>query len=284
MKKTKKIISGALAAILVMCLMTVSAFAASEPSPNDAKNAAALLPALIILAVAFVIEIIEIYFLASENKRLRISAIPAFAVLALSAQTSFWIVIVLLAADILMGAYIAYLSASLYSKRSKKNAAPAPKPEPEPIPEPEPEPEPEPKPEPKPLPKMEHEQVEHVTVDEANEMMSDEEAISLEIAEADIAEGDSIHEQYSGIKKAEINIDTIGENFEAGDTVTLNSLKEKGLVSKSAGYVKVLARGELDKPLTIVAQGYSVAAVKMILLVGGRVIVADPSPEYTANK
>ncbi len=68
------------------------------------------------------------------------------------------------------------------------------------------------------------------------------------------------------------NIDTISENFEAGDIVNLRALKDKGLIPKKAPSVKILARGVLNKPLTVVADVYSMQAVKMILLTGGRVI------------
>lgn len=119
--------------------------------------------------------------------------------------------------------------------------------------------------------------VESITVEEAEEMMTDEEAIELEQMEIDLAP--EFREEYHGTKKAEINIDTISACFSSGDKVTLNTLKEKGLVSKQAGSVKILARGRLDKPLTVVAQKFSVAAVKMIVLTGGSVIIAEPAPE-----
>ena len=119
--------------------------------------------------------------------------------------------------------------------------------------------------------------VESVTVEEAEEMMTDEEAIGLEQLEIDFAP--EFREKYHGTKKAEINIDTIGACFSAGDKVTLNTLKEKGLISRQAGCVKILARGRLDKPLTVVAQKFSVAAVKMILLTGGSVVIAEQAPE-----
>ena len=99
-----------------------------------------------------------------------------------------------------------------------------------------------------------HETLATVTVEEAEELMSDLQA-KEELAEDTAGYDDP--EQYTGAKKAEINIDTISEHFQSGDTVTLNSLKAKKLVPNSAGTVKVLARGSLDKPLTIVAQDFS---------------------------
>ena len=74
--------------------------------------------------------------------------------------------------------------------------------------------------------------------------------------------------QTSG-KKGIINIDTLSANFAAGDLVTLDKLKEKGLAPRNIGQLKVLARGVLDKPLTVEAQDFSLDAVKMIVLTGG---------------
>ena len=75
-----------------------------------------------------------------------------------------------------------------------------------------------------------------------------------------------------GAKKGIINIDTLSKNFEAEDTVTLDALIEKGLVPKKVGSLKVLARGVLDKPLTVEAQDFSLDAVKMIVLTGGKAV------------
>ena len=57
---------------------------------------------------------------------------------------------------------------------------------------------------------------------------------------------------------------------------TINTLEEvKNRVpffNRRATALKVLARGELDKKLTFVADDYSMDAIKMILLVGGTVV------------
>ncbi|MBQ9086019.1 MAG: uL15 family ribosomal protein [Clostridia bacterium] len=91
-------------------------------------------------------------------------------------------------------------------------------------------------------------------------------------------------EHYTGSKKAQVNVDTISEAFADGDTVTLNSLKEKKLIAKNVGFVKILARGKLDKSLIVIAQDFSMAAVKMILLTGGQAIVTKPSAERKGKK
>ena len=72
-----------------------------------------------------------------------------------------------------------------------------------------------------------------------------------------------------GKKRVIINIDTLSDNFSCGDRVDINSLKAKGLIISDASYVKVLARGRIDKPLKVYLNDYSLAAIKMIVLTGG---------------
>ena len=73
-------------------------------------------------------------------------------------------------------------------------------------------------------------------------------------------------------KKGIINIDTLSQNFAAHDIVTLELIKERKLIPENVEYLKVLARGFIDKPLTVEAHDFSMDAVKMILLTGGRAI------------
>lgn len=115
-----------------------------------------------------------------------------------------------------------------------------------------------------------------VSAEVADTLMSDSEALRLQKEET---EGYEDTEIYHGEKKAQINIDTISRYFSDGETVTLNTLKEKKLISQSAGQVKILARGVLDKRLRVVAQDFSEAAVKMILLTGGEAIITYSSSE-----
>jgi len=70
-------------------------------------------------------------------------------------------------------------------------------------------------------------------------------------------------------KKAIINVDTLSKNYNAGDDVTIQSMKDKKLIDKKAKSVKVLARGVLDKPLKVRAGEFSVPAMEMIVLTGG---------------
>ena len=104
---------------------------------------------------------------------------------------------------------------------------------------------------------------EQVSVTEVQNFISDEAAASL-VEESE----DAVFPKPKGI----INIDTLSENYEANDTVTLESLKEKKLIGKSINHVKVLARGVLNKPLIVKMPEFSADAAKMILLTGGKVI------------
>jgi large subunit ribosomal protein L15 len=64
-----------------------------------------------------------------------------------------------------------------------------------------------------------------------------------------------------------VNLSTL-DVFDAGAEVSPETLRERGLVAKR-GLVKVLARGELDKALTVRAHGFSQAAVRAIEAAGG---------------
>jgi large subunit ribosomal protein L15 len=71
-----------------------------------------------------------------------------------------------------------------------------------------------------------------------------------------------------------VNLSTL-DAFDAGAEVTPESLRERGLVAKR-GLVKVLARGELTKKLTVRAHGFSAAAVRAIEGAGGSTEVIPP--------
>ncbi len=112
-----------------------------------------------------------------------------------------------------------------------------------------------------------------VDAKEADEILSNEFAIEHieHVSKAETEDG----AESEGGKFAEINVDTLCENFENGETVTLKALKEKHLVSKNAGRLKVLARGTMTKTLTVYADRFSIQAVKMITLAGGHADLYD---------
>ena len=105
--------------------------------------------------------------------------------------------------------------------------------------------------------------VEHIDAEEADAMISD----SLAMRTANYESGAGHGQQ--GI----INIGVLDQNFEAHDVITLAVLKERGLISKKVGRMKVLADGMLNKPFTIKSESYSIQAIKMIELTGGTVII-----------
>jgi large subunit ribosomal protein L15 len=65
-----------------------------------------------------------------------------------------------------------------------------------------------------------------------------------------------------------VNLDALGEQFEAGAEVTPETLRESGLVGR-AGRIKVLARGEISKALTVRAHKFSGKAAEKIAAAGG---------------
>jgi len=67
---------------------------------------------------------------------------------------------------------------------------------------------------------------------------------------------------------AVVNLDTLGERFEGGTTVTPELLRERGVV-RSAGPVKVLGRGEIAVALTVRAHKFSGKAAEKIAAAGG---------------
>ena len=66
-----------------------------------------------------------------------------------------------------------------------------------------------------------------------------------------------------------VNLDTLGERFEAGTVVTPDLLREHRLVAGQAP-VKVLARGEIGKALTVRAHKFSGKAAEKLAAAGGK--------------
>ena len=63
------------------------------------------------------------------------------------------------------------------------------------------------------------------------------------------------------------------DRFNDGDEVTIDALKEKGLLSKTGDGVKILGNGEITKKLTVKANFFSKGAVEKIEGAGGKVEV-----------
>ena len=66
-----------------------------------------------------------------------------------------------------------------------------------------------------------------------------------------------------------VNLADLEERFEAGAEVTTETLKSKGLATRKDIPVKILARGEISKALTVHAHGFSRAAREQIEAAGG---------------
>ena len=109
-----------------------------------------------------------------------------------------------------------------------------------------------------------YETVEAITAEEVTTLMTDEEA------EESVEESSRIADKT---KTGIVNVDVLSKTFSAGEKVTLEEIKKRVAgFNKKITYVKVLARGVIDKPLVVEADDYSLDAVKMILLTGGTVI------------
>jgi large subunit ribosomal protein L15 len=67
-----------------------------------------------------------------------------------------------------------------------------------------------------------------------------------------------------------VNLDQLEERFDAGTTVTPDALRAVGLVRVRTARIKVLARGEVTKALTVQVHKFSGKAADKIAAAGGR--------------
>ena len=67
-----------------------------------------------------------------------------------------------------------------------------------------------------------------------------------------------------------VNVETLNNNFQDGDVVTLEALLAKKIVRKAYDGLKVLGDGELTKKLTVQASVFSAAAKEKITAAGGQ--------------
>jgi large subunit ribosomal protein L15 len=67
-----------------------------------------------------------------------------------------------------------------------------------------------------------------------------------------------------------VNLSSLESTFDANTDVTLELMVEKGLVKNLHKPVKVLARGEISKPLTVQANRFSNSAKDKIEKAGGK--------------
>jgi large subunit ribosomal protein L15 len=75
-----------------------------------------------------------------------------------------------------------------------------------------------------------------------------------------------------------VNLSDLEARFDAGAEVTPETLKAKGLATRKDIPVKILARGELTKKLSVSAHGFSAAARESIEGAGGTATVLGGEP------
>ncbi|MBO5946016.1 MAG: uL15 family ribosomal protein [Clostridia bacterium] len=117
------------------------------------------------------------------------------------------------------------------------------------------------------------------------------EAVSLEYADSAISDSlarDLIRREEDvvtgGRCRSIVNVDTLSRSFCSGERVDINILKRKSLIPYDTAYIKVLARGVIDKPLSVYANDFSLAAVKMIALAGGKAVKVGTQRENKRAK
>jgi large subunit ribosomal protein L15 len=72
-----------------------------------------------------------------------------------------------------------------------------------------------------------------------------------------------------------VNVQDLEARFDKGADVTLDALKAAGLAKKADVPVKILAKGEISKPLTVHAHKFSASAREAIEAAGGTVVVVE---------
>ncbi|MGI6345330.1 MAG: 50S ribosomal protein L15 [Bacillota bacterium] len=70
--------------------------------------------------------------------------------------------------------------------------------------------------------------------------------------------------EYVPVNVGDLNV------FEGDSVVTLEALRQAGLVKATKDGVKILGQGELSKPLTVQATAFSKSAIEKIVAAGGK--------------
>jgi large subunit ribosomal protein L15 len=83
------------------------------------------------------------------------------------------------------------------------------------------------------------------------------------------------------IQLQELGLDFLSTHFAEGETVCLESLRDKNLADPKIGGIVVLKRGELTHKLTVVADRVTKGAREAILAVGGT--IQEPPCAKPAN-
>jgi large subunit ribosomal protein L15 len=72
-----------------------------------------------------------------------------------------------------------------------------------------------------------------------------------------------------------VNLQDLEARFDSGAEVTLDGLRERGLGTRKGIPVKILAKGEITKPLTVHAHKFSAAAKQAIEAAGGTCTIVE---------
>ena len=76
-------------------------------------------------------------------------------------------------------------------------------------------------------------------------------------------------ERYASQPEILRYLNHVAERFDAGSVITPELLRERGLIHSSRQPIKVLARGDIDKKLTVRAHKFSGKAAEKIAAAGG---------------
>jgi large subunit ribosomal protein L15 len=72
-----------------------------------------------------------------------------------------------------------------------------------------------------------------------------------------------------------VNLNDLDDRFDSGAEVTVEAMVAKGLGTRKGIPVKVLAKGEITKPLTVHAHGFSASARAAIEAAGGTCVAVE---------
>jgi len=71
------------------------------------------------------------------------------------------------------------------------------------------------------------------------------------------------------VEYAVVNLDTLAERFDSETVITPDLLREQGVINSTRQPIKVLARGDVSKKLTVRAHKFSGKAAEKIAAAGG---------------
>ncbi len=77
--------------------------------------------------------------------------------------------------------------------------------------------------------------------------------------------------QSRKVEVAAVNVDVLEKNFKDGEEVTIDALKNKGIVKKNSQSVKILGKGEIKIKVNIVGVAVSSSAKEKVEKAGGSI-------------